>query len=80
MALEFSALFNIFAFWLNDRNSMSQLNQLKAVLAVQNESGKWLAGQLGKSTCTISKWCKNSVLPDLNTLAQIAQCLNVKVW
>lgn len=58
---------------------MPQLNRLKVVLAEQEKTGKWLAEQLGKSTCTISKWCKNSVQPDLKTLAQIAQCLNVKV-
>ena len=52
---------------------------LKAVLAEQNKTGKWLAEQLGKSTCTISKWCKNSAQPDLKTLSLIAQCLNVKV-
>ena len=58
---------------------MSQLNRLKAVLAEQEKTGTWLAEQLGKSTCTISKWCKNTAQPDLKTLAQIAQCLNVKV-
>ena len=47
---------------------MANLNRLKAVLAEQDKTGKWLAEQLGKSTCTVSKWCKNSVQPDLNTL------------
>lgn len=56
---------------------MANLNRLKAVLAEQNRTGKWLAEQLGKSTCTISKWCKNSVQPDLQTLEQIAQLLNI---
>lgn len=56
---------------------MANLNRLKAVLAEQNKTGKWLAEQLGKSTCTVSKWCKNSVQPDLQTLERIAQLLNI---
>lgn len=34
---------------------MEKINRLKAVLAEQDKSGKWLAEQLGKSTCTVSK-------------------------
>ena len=52
---------------------MANLNRLKAVLAEQDKTGKWLAEQLGKSTCTVSKWCKNSVQLDLQTLERIAQ-------
>ena len=58
---------------------MANINRLKVVLVEQGKTGKWLAGELGKSTCTISKWCSNSVQPDLKTLAEIAQCLNVKI-
>lgn len=56
---------------------MANLNRLKAVLAEQDKTGKWLAEQLGKSTCTVSKWCKNSVQPDLQTLERIAHLLNI---
>lgn len=56
---------------------MANLNRLKAVLAEQDKTGKWLAEQLGKSTCTVSKWCKNTVQPDLQTLERIAQLLNI---
>ena len=56
---------------------MANLNRLKAVLAEQDKTGKWLAEQLGKTTCTVSKWCKNSVQPDLQTLERIAQLLNI---
>lgn len=56
---------------------MANLNRLKAVLAEQDKTEKWLAEQLGKSTCTVSKWCKNSVQPDLQTLERIAQLLNI---
>lgn len=56
---------------------MANLNRLKVVLAEKEKTGKWLAEQLGKSTCTVSKWCKNSVQPDLQTLERIAQLLNI---
>lgn len=52
---------------------MANLNRLKAMLAEQDKTGKWLAEQLGKSTCTVSKWCKNSVQPDLQILERISQ-------
>lgn len=58
---------------------MAKLNRIKAVLAEQEKTSKWLAEQVGKSACTVSKWCGNIVQPDLKTLALIAKCLNVKV-
>ncbi|MDD7691858.1 MAG: helix-turn-helix transcriptional regulator [Prevotella sp.] len=58
---------------------MTKLNRIKAVLAEQDRTSKWLAAEVGKSACTVSKWCSNSVQPDLKTLALIAKCLNVKV-
>ena len=58
---------------------MAKLNRLKAVLAEQGKTSKWLAEQVGKSSCTVSKWCGNSVQPDLNTLDKIAKLLNVDV-
>ena len=50
---------------------MANLNRLKVVLAEQQKTGKWLAEQIGKSNCTVSKWCSNSVQPDLKTLNDI---------
>ena len=58
---------------------MSNLNRLKLVLVEKDKTGKWLAEQLDKSTCTVSKWCKNTVQPDLNTLDRIAKLLDVDV-
>ena len=51
----------------------------KIVLVEQNKTGKWLADQLGKSTCTVSKWCQNTIQPDLKTLNEIANFLKVDV-
>jgi len=58
---------------------MAKLNRIKAVLAEQEKTSKWLAEQVGKSACTVSKWCSNNVQPDLNTLDQIARTLKVDV-
>lgn len=52
---------------------MAKINRLKVVLVEKEKSGKWLADQLGKSTCTVSKWCSNTTQPDLQTLEKIAQ-------
>ena len=56
---------------------MANLNRIKVVLVEQQKTGKWLAEQMGKSTCTVSKWCSNSSQPDLGTLDKIASLLNV---
>ena len=58
---------------------MAKINRLKVVLAEQEKTGKWLANELGKSPCTVSKWCSNSVQPDLETLDQIARILGLNV-
>ena len=34
---------------------MANLNRIKVVLAEQQKTGKWLAEQMGKSACTVSK-------------------------
>lgn len=56
---------------------MANLNRLKVVLVEKQKTGKWLAEQLGKSNCTVSKWCSNSVQPDLQTIDKIATLLEV---
>ena len=58
---------------------MANLNRLKVVLVEQEKTGKWLSEQLGKSNCTVSKWCSNTVQPDLKTLNVIADVLKVDV-
>ena len=59
--------------------STTNLNRLKVVLVEQNKTGKWLAEQLGKSTCSVSKWCQNTVQPDLQTLQSISKLLDVDI-
>ena len=58
---------------------MANLNRLKVVLVEQGKTGRWLAKELGKSTCTVSKWCSNTVQPDLLTLNKIAMLLKIDV-
>ena len=55
------------------------LNRLKVVLVENQKTSKWLAEQLGVSAVTVSKWCTNMHQPDLQTLAKIADILNVDV-
>lgn len=56
---------------------MANLNRIKVILVEKGKTGKWLADELGKTQCTISKWCSNTTQPDLQTLSKIAQLLNV---
>ena len=58
---------------------MAKLNRIKVVLVEKQKTGKWLAEQLGKSNCTISKWCSNTIQPDLNTLDNISKLLDVNI-
>lgn len=54
-------------------------NRLKAVLAEQGKTNKWLAEMLSKNKATISRWCTNDVQPTLKTLASIAELLGVQI-
>ena len=57
---------------------MADLNRIKTVLAERGIMSKWLAKTLHKDPATVSKWCNNHAQPDLKTLAQIADILNVR--
>ena len=58
---------------------MANINRLKVVLVEKGKTGRWLANELGKSNCTVSKWCSNTVQPDLKTLNEIANLLHIDV-
>lgn len=58
---------------------MEDLNRLKIVLAETKKTNKWLAEKLGKNPSTVSKWCTNTSQPDLQTLNQIANLLNINL-
>lgn len=59
--------------------STTNLSRLKVVLAKQYKTSKCLAEQLGKSTATVSKWCQNTIQPDLQTLDKISRLLDVDI-
>lgn len=58
---------------------MANLNRIKVVLVENGKTGKWLAEEIGKTPCTVSKWCSNSIQPGLQTLDKIAKLLDVDV-
>lgn len=53
------------------------INRIKVMLAEKKRTNKWLAEQLGKDPCTVSKWCTNTSQPSLETLLKIAELLGV---
>lgn len=53
------------------------INRLKVVLAEKKRTNKWLAEQLRKDPGTVSKWCTNTMQPNLETLVEIAKILEV---
>lgn len=55
------------------------INRLKVVLAEKKRTNKWLAEQLDKDPGTVSKWCTNTLQPNLETLIKISELLEVKV-
>ena len=55
------------------------INRLKVVLFENKRTNKWLAEQLGKDPGTVSKWCTNTLQPNLETLGQIAELLKVDI-
>ncbi len=55
------------------------INRLKAVLAEQGKTNKWLAKKLDKNETTISRWCTNEVQPSIDTFIEIAKQLDVDV-
>lgn len=58
---------------------MKDINRLKVVLAEKGRTNKWLAEQLHKDQATVSKWCTNSLQPNLETLIEIARLLDSEV-
>lgn len=61
----------------NQQNVM--LNRLKATLAEQGKTNRWLSEQLGKSENTVSRWCANKVQPSIQQLNEIASVLDVDI-
>lgn len=58
---------------------IKDINRLKVVLAEKKKTNRWLANQLGKDEGTVSKWCTNTMQPNLETLRETAMLLDVNV-
>ena len=55
------------------------INRIKVILVEKNKTAKWLAGELGKDSATVSKWCTNISQPGLDTLVEVSKALEVDV-
>ena len=55
------------------------INRIKVMLTEKKRTNKWLAEQLGKDPATVSKWCTNTLQPNLETIVEIAKLLEVYI-
>jgi transcriptional regulator with XRE-family HTH domain len=58
---------------------MEDINRIKMVLFEKKKTARWLAGEMGVTPSTVSKWCTNSSQPDLATILKIADLLEVDI-
>ena len=58
---------------------MEDINRIKMVLFEKKKTARWLAGEMGVTPSTVSKWCTNSSQPDLATILKIADLLKVDI-
>ena len=63
----------------NKTMSMEDINRIKMVLFEKRRTSRWLAGQLGVTPSTVSKWCTNTSQPDVACLLKIADLLEVDI-
>ena len=63
----------------NKLQNMEDINRIKIVLFEKKRTSRWLSEQLGVTPSTVSKWCTNTSQPGLETLLEIARCLNIDV-
>ena len=58
---------------------MKPVNRIKIVLFEKSRTSKWLSEQMGVTPSTVSKWCTNVSQPDLNSLLNISDLLEVDI-
>ena len=58
---------------------MGEINRIKLVLFEKMRTARWLAGEMGVSAVTVSKWCTNMHQSSLPQLTEIAEVLDVDV-
>lgn len=55
------------------------INRIKAVLAENNRTNRWLAESLGKNEATVSRWCTNETQPSVEVLYQISKLMDIDI-
>jgi putative transcriptional regulator len=68
--------YNSLLLW-NNSACIMKLNRIKTVLAEKGISQTWLAKKLGKSFSMVNAYACNRSQPNLDTLQQIAEILQV---
>ena len=58
---------------------MEDINRIKMVLFEKKKTARWLAGEMGVTPSTVSKWCTNTSQPDLATILKISDLLGVDI-
>ena len=58
---------------------MEDVNRIKLVLVEKKRTSKWLSEQMGVNPSTVSKWCTNTLQPDITSLLRIADLLEVDI-
>ena len=59
--------------------SKKSYNRIRVVLAEQDRTNKWLAEKVGRNRTTVSRWCTNDMQPSIETLAEVAEVLDVDI-
>jgi putative transcriptional regulator len=59
--------------------SKKNYNRIRVVLAEQDRTNKWLAEKVDKNRTTVSRWCTNDMQPSIETLAEVAEILDVDI-
>ena len=62
-----------------NNNMGIQINRIKAVLAENKRTNRWLAESLGKNEATVSRWCTNETQPSVEVFFQISKLLDVDI-
>jgi len=54
-------------------------NNLKAVLTEKGLTNKWLAGEMGVSEMTVSRWCTNKAQPPMVQFFRLSKLLDIEI-
>lgn len=59
--------------------SKKNYNRIRVALAEKDRTNKWLAEKISKNRTTVSRWCTNDMQPSIETLAEVADILDVDI-